>query len=62
MGLTILGSVLCLSANDGSAQCGGEVGRTLAFFHLFLWKITPVLKHKRPKEFSCLGVDAVTFF
>jgi len=31
----MLGSVLYLSANDGSAQCGGEVGRTRSSFFEF---------------------------
>ena len=42
----MLGSVLYLSANDGSAQCGGEVGRTRSL-------ALPFSSFAKPKDFSC---------
>ena len=52
----MLGSVLYLSANDGSAQCGGEVGRTIYTQYSRSSSFFPVLRTQGFflfSEFNC---------
>jgi len=53
----MLGSVLYLSANDGSAQCVCEVGRTV-----YTVLALPFFQFCEPKDFSCFLNLIVHFF